>query len=134
MIVRLLYAAVTVGLLAIVPIHTVRVLKPEAEGPAHWPEFHGPERSNLSPETELRANWPEGGPPLVWKYTGCGIGYANVSASDGKLFTSGNVDDTEMVLALDLAGQPVWRSPSGPAWRPTHRSQGRPWNHVPSRL
>ncbi len=97
---------------------------------ADWPEFHGPGRTNLSPETGLRSRWPEGGPPLLWKFHGCGIGYANVSIAAEKIFTSGNVGDEEVVLALDLEGQPLWRSPSGPAWRrATPGSRSTPTYH-----
>ncbi|MDY0169542.1 MAG: PQQ-binding-like beta-propeller repeat protein [Thermoguttaceae bacterium] len=119
MIPRLLPVMAATVLFATVPTHAVRLLTPEAgtADRAGWPEFHGPERTNLSPETGLLARWPEGGPPLVWKVSGCGIGYANVSIAEGMLFTSGNVDDVEMVSALDLDGRTVWRSPSGPAWR-----------------
>ncbi len=114
---RLLSAMAIVALLAVGSIHTVRLQEPEGGEAVNWPEFHGPGRTNLSPETGLLDRWPEGGPPLAWKYTGCGIGYANVSIADGMIFTTGNVDDMEIVLALDLAGRPLWRSPSGPAWR-----------------
>ena len=114
---RILAATAAVVLLATVSIHAVRVPPSEAEEPAGWPEFHGPRRTNLSPETGLLARWPEGGPPLAWKYTGCGVGYANVSIAEGMIFTSGNADELEMVSALDLSGRPLWRSPSGPAWR-----------------
>lgn len=116
---RLLPAMAVAVLLATWPIHAVRLVESDNSNPnsANWPEFHGPARTNLSPETGLLPRWPEDGPPLVWKVTGCGIGYANVSIAHGMIFTSGNVNDLEMVLALDLAGRVLWRSPSGPAWQ-----------------
>ncbi len=114
---RLIPALTATVLFAAGSICLIRSPEPSTNRPAGWPEFHGPQRRNLSPETGTRARWPEEGPPLAWKYTGCGIGYANVSIADGMIFTSGNVDDREIVLALDLAGRPLWRSPSGPAWR-----------------
>ncbi len=134
---RFLLPALAVALLATVsmvavPIHAVRPAESGADSPepAGWPEFHGPDRTNLSPETGLLTRWPEGGPPLLWKATGCGIGYANVSIAEGMIFTTGNVDDVEMVLALDLAGRRLWRSPSGSAWRrATPGSRSTPTYH-----
>ncbi len=37
---------------------------------AEWPEFHGLGRTNVSPDRGLLKKWPEGGPKLVWKYSG----------------------------------------------------------------
>lgn len=84
---------------------------------ASWPEHHGPQRTNLSPETGLLPQWPEGGPPLVWTFAECGEGYSGVSIAEGLIFTAGNFDDVEMVLALDLDGRLQWKAPSGPAWQ-----------------
>lgn len=83
---------------------------------ASWPEFHGPGRSNISPETGLLKKWPAGGPPLVWKYSACGQGFSGVTIAEGKIFTAGDFDDDEMVLALDLAGRPLWKTPNGRSW------------------
>lgn len=92
-----------------------------------WPEFHGPGRSNISPETGLLKQWPEGGPPLVWKSTGLGIGYSGVTIADGLIFTAGNFDDTEMAIALSLDGQPRWKSPNGEAFlRPSGGARTTP--------
>jgi len=81
-----------------------------------WPEHHGSHRTNLSPETGLLKAWPQGGPPLVWSVSDCGEGYSGVSIAKGLIFTAGNFDKTEMMLAFDLDGQTVWKQPSGPAW------------------
>jgi len=83
---------------------------------ASWPEFHGRGRTNISPETGLLKKWPEGGPALLWKYSQCGNGYSGVSIADGMIFTAGDFGDVEMLLALDLDGKPLWKSPNGEAW------------------
>ncbi|NOZ20847.1 MAG: PQQ-binding-like beta-propeller repeat protein [Planctomycetes bacterium] len=81
-----------------------------------WPQFHGPNRDNISTETGLLKKWPDSGPPLVWKYGECGEGFACVSIADGMIFTSGDFEDQEMILALSMDGELLWKSPNGPCW------------------
>lgn len=87
-----------------------------ADGP-WWPAFHGPQRDNLVRETGLLKQWPRQGPRLIWKFPGCGRGYAAVSAAGGLLYTSGDFGDEERVLALDVDGRLRWQAPNGKAWR-----------------
>jgi outer membrane protein assembly factor BamB len=82
-----------------------------------WPQFRGPDRDNRSTETGLLEQWPDGGPRLLWKSKVCGRGYATVSVAEGRLYTSGDFGSEEMVVALDLQGQPLWKSSNGAAWR-----------------
>jgi len=93
-------------------------LSPGEEGGSEpsWPEFHGPGRTNISPEKGLLKKWPQGGPPLVWKYSQCGDGYSGVAIAEGMIFTAGDFDDVEMVIALDMDGKLLWKSPNGEAW------------------
>lgn len=94
---------------------------------ATWPEFHGPGRTNISPEKGLLKTWPEGGPPRAWETTGLGIGYSGVTIADGMIFTAGDFDDTEMVIALSLEGKPRWKSPNGEAFlRPSGGARTTP--------
>jgi outer membrane protein assembly factor BamB len=81
-----------------------------------WPDFHGAGRTNISPETGLLKQWPKSGPPLVWKFSDCGGGYSGVTIAEGLIFTAGDFDRVEMVMALDLDGKPVWTTPNGEAW------------------
>jgi len=85
-------------------------------GEAVWPQFHGARRDNISRETGLLKSWPAGGPRAVWKHDDCGGGYAGVSIADGRIYTSGDFGDKEMVIALDLNGKPAWRAPNGRSW------------------
>lgn len=87
-----------------------------AEAPA-WPEFHGPQRDNISQEQGLLKQWPAQGPPVLWKYSGCGNGYACVSIAEGLIFTSGDFGQEEMLLALDWTGRLKWKVPHGKAWK-----------------
>ena len=62
--------------------------------------------------------WPSNGPPQLWSANGLGEGYSSIAISNGKLFTMGNQDDDEMVIALDLAsGDKRWATRSGRAFR-----------------
>jgi len=88
----------------------------EASG-SDWPQHHGPGRTNISSEKGLLKKWPEGGPRLLWKYSACGNGYAGVSIADGKIFTAGDFDDQEMILALNMDGELLWKTSNGEAWR-----------------
>ncbi len=84
---------------------------------ASWPDFHGPGRTNISPETGLLEKWPKAGPTLVWKYSDCGRGYSGVSIADGMIFTAGDFDEEELLLALDLEGKLLWKTANGASWR-----------------
>ncbi len=57
--------------------------------------------------------WPKDGPELLWKASNCGVGYSGVSIADGKIFTAGDFDDVEKILALDMDGRPLWQALNG---------------------
>ena len=83
---------------------------------AFWPQFHGPNRDNLSIETGLLKRWPEGGPKLLWTASGLGHGFATVAIADGRIYTAGNVGDDTVVTAMDIDGKVLWRAKNGRAW------------------
>jgi outer membrane protein assembly factor BamB len=107
-------------------------------GTGDWAQWRGPKRDNLSTETGLLKDWPAGGPALAWEIKGLGGGYSSVSIADGKIFTMGSfvndppkikfepqvdpktgkpkrppVDETTYVIALDLTGKILWKTPLG---------------------
>jgi outer membrane protein assembly factor BamB len=84
---------------------------------ATWPQFHGPNRANVSPDKGLLKQWPEGGPKLLWKYDKCGAGFATVSIADKMIFTSGDFGKKQMVQALTLDGKVLWKTQNGKSWR-----------------
>ena len=88
----------------------------DAAGVAAWPQYHGPNRDNMSTETGLLKQWPDGGPKLIWKSADLGGGYAMPAIVDGKVFTSGDFDDYEMAMALTTDGKLLWRTPNGASW------------------
>ncbi|MEP3482348.1 MAG: PQQ-binding-like beta-propeller repeat protein [Fuerstiella sp.] len=79
-----------------------------------WNQFRGPNRDNLSTETGLADDWPSEGPRKVMTITGLGEGYSTVSVVGNTLFTMGNVDGAEQVIAIDRkTGKVAWRARNG---------------------
>jgi len=91
------------------------LLVPAAARPgsaADWPQWRGPNRDGRSSETGLIRNWDQQPPKLEWMVEGMGRGYASLSAVDGRLYTTGNFDDGQSVVAVDAAtGSILWRQP-----------------------
>ena len=54
---------------------------------------------------------------MLWTYSQCGKGYSGVVIADGKIFTAGDFGRDEMLLALDMEGNFLWKSRNGDAWR-----------------
>ena len=87
-------------------------------GPApagDWPQWRGPDRTNVSKETGLLKEWPKDGPPLLWKAEGMGDGVASVAVAGGRVFSLGYRGEGEFVTALDVKdGKQAWSSQIGP--------------------
>ncbi len=82
-----------------------------------WPQFRGPNRDGVSTETGLLHSWGPSGPALAWKASGLGGGFSSVSIAGGKIFTMGDLGESQYIIALDLAGgKQLWKSKVGPAW------------------
>jgi outer membrane protein assembly factor BamB len=87
-----------------------------AEG-ADWPGWRGPNRDASSPETGLLGAWPASGPPLAWRASGLGAGFSSVAVVGSRLYTMGDKDGAQHVLALDTKdGKLLWSARVGPLW------------------
>ena len=86
-----------------------------ADGP-YWPQFHGPNRDNISTEEGLLQQWPEEGPKLLWTNNQIGHGFASVAIANGLIYTSGNLDGKTVITAMDLDGKVQWQASGGKAW------------------
>jgi outer membrane protein assembly factor BamB len=76
---------------------------------ADWPQWRGPDRTDVSGETGLLKKWPEGGPKRVWLFDKAGLGYAGPSIASGKLFTMGIRNGAEELIAVDAGtGKELW--------------------------
>jgi precorrin-6B methylase 2 len=106
---RLLLLAASMALAA-----TARAADPPPGG--HWPQWRGPDRTNVSTEIGLLKEWPAGGPPLAWKAEGLGDGVPAVAVAGGKVYVLGNRDGMEVLTALGEAdGKKLWTVAVGPA-------------------
>ena len=83
---------------------------------ADWPQWRGPDRSDVSQETGLLKQWPADGPKRVWLNENVGQGYSGFSVVEGNLFTMGaRDDDAEFLICLDAnTGGEKWATPLGP--------------------
>jgi outer membrane protein assembly factor BamB len=102
-------------LLLLLPAYPAMTSETNSEPPP-WPCFHGPNYDNISLETGLLKEWPDKGPALVWHYSECGDGYSTVSFAEDRIFTAGHFGDSEMVLALSMDGELLWKTRNGNAW------------------
>jgi outer membrane protein assembly factor BamB len=84
---------------------------------ADWPGWRGPGRDARSAETGLLPQWPAGGPPLAWSAKGLGGGLSSVAVVGNRIYTMGDKDGAQFVLALDEAnGKILWSTKVGAPW------------------
>jgi outer membrane protein assembly factor BamB len=82
---------------------------------ADWPQWRGPDRSDVSKETGLLASWPEEGPKLLWTCTEAGIGHSGPAIVGDRLYSMGADDKLEYLFALDVnTGKKLWSTEIGP--------------------
>jgi outer membrane protein assembly factor BamB len=79
-----------------------------------WPQWRGPDRTDISKETGLLKSWPDGGPKRVWLFENAGHGYSGPAIANGKFFTLGTRDGSEILLVLDAnTGKELWTTKIG---------------------
>lgn len=89
-----------------------------------WSQWRGQSRDGKSAETGLFGNWDSDGPPQLWTAEGLGNGYASVSVADGSIYTTGNFEDGQAVVAIDAkTGNRRWKQ-SLTATQPKHGYEG----------
>lgn len=77
--------------------------------PGDWPQWRGPKRDGISLDTGLLKEWPADGPPVVWQVDSVGVGYSSIAVKDGRIFTQGDLNGVEHVIALDAKeGKTIW--------------------------
>jgi outer membrane protein assembly factor BamB len=81
-----------------------------------WPQWQGPDRTNLSKETGLLKQWPPQGPPKLWSISGLGAGYGTVSIKGDRIFVQGTQNKESVVFCLNRSnGKIVWTKALGPS-------------------
>ena len=79
-----------------------------------WPQWRGPDRTDVSSETGLLKSWPAAGPKRVWLFENAGQGYSGPAIVGGKYFTLGTRDGSEILFVLDAAtGKELWTAKLG---------------------
>jgi outer membrane protein assembly factor BamB len=87
-----------------------------------WPQWHGPDRTNISRETGLMKEWPQGGPKLLWSARNLGSGYGTVAIQGDRVYVQGATSGQSSLFALDRAdGRGVWNAPIG---KPSDNDRG----------
>jgi outer membrane protein assembly factor BamB len=87
----------------------------QASAISEWPQWRGPDRDAVSRESGLLTRWGESGPTLAWKTSGLGTGFSSLAIAGGRIFTMGDLDGAQHVIALDLDGKRLWTARVGPA-------------------
>lgn len=83
----------------------------QAQKPADWPSWRGPNRDAVSKETGLLDQWEGNGPPLLWRAKGFGSGFSSVTIADGKIYTMGSRDKVNVIAASASDGRILWSTP-----------------------
>lgn len=79
-----------------------------------WPQWRGPDRDGVSKETGLLKTWTADQPKQLWIYRNAGNGYSGPAIAQGKLFTMGTRNGSEILLALEAdTGRELWATPLG---------------------
>jgi outer membrane protein assembly factor BamB len=76
-----------------------------AAAAADWPQWRGPDRTDISKETGLLKEWPKDGPKLLWTYRDAGVGFSGMAVVGDRLYSMGAWDGKEHVFAVDLTTQ-----------------------------
>jgi outer membrane protein assembly factor BamB len=82
-----------------------------------WPGWRGPNRDGQASESGLLERWPATGPPLAFKAGGLGGGLSSVAVVGDRIYTLGDKDGAQHVLALSRKdGSLLWSTKVGAAW------------------
>jgi len=76
---------------------------------ADWPRWRGPDANGISKETGWTTRWPAEGPKRLWTAK-VGIGFASFSVANGRVYTTGNTDNTDTIFCFDAnTGKELWK-------------------------
>lgn len=76
---------------------------------ADWPHWRGPSFNGISAESDWKSEWSGDGPKVLWK-ANVGIGFASFTVANGKVYTTGNADNTDTVYCFDAtSGKEIWK-------------------------
>jgi len=74
-----------------------------------WPQWQGPDRTNISAETGLLKQWPKMGPPMTWLISNLGKGYGSVAIQGERVYVQGTNGGNSTVFCLNRTdGKTIW--------------------------
>ena len=77
---------------------------------ADWPQWRGPERNAHSDEHLTSTDWEKNPPKHLWTVSGFDKGFASVAIVKGTLYTLGNTDGGQAVIAAKADdGSILWK-------------------------
>ncbi|MGE5421177.1 MAG: PQQ-binding-like beta-propeller repeat protein, partial [Chloroflexota bacterium] len=79
-------------------------------------EFREDNRTGVVSETGLLKTWPAEGPKQIWSNLELPKGYSSVSFGNNKIYTTGLIDNNDVLFALDMNGKILWQTVIGRAW------------------
>ncbi len=79
-------------------------------------EWREENRTGVSSETGLMSSWPDGGPTLIWSNLEIPKGYSSVSFGNNNIYITGNENEKDILVALDMNGQKLWQAAMGRSW------------------
>jgi len=100
------------------PVLLVVLCIPLVAKAADWPHWRGPDYNGISQEKNLNLEWPVGGPKVLWRQS-VGTGFASMTVSEGRVYTTGNSGKPkakdrgafeDVVFCFDaVTGDAIWR-------------------------
>jgi len=88
-----------------------------AQDVAQW---RGAGRDGIYNETGLMKKWPQQGPEMIWHFDDLGEGYSSAAVTSTAVYTTGMIDGTGYVFALDNNGKLLWKKDYGKEWNESH--------------
>jgi outer membrane protein assembly factor BamB len=83
-----------------------------------WPQWRGPDRTDVSKEIGLLKSWPKDGPKLLWTFDKAGVGFSGPAVVGDRLYTMGGREDTSYLFAIDIkTDKEIWSCPIGKTYR-----------------
>lgn len=103
--------SVRIFALAAITLFGSSLMAAKPEDP-NWLQWRGPHREGKANSTGLLKDWDSQQPKLLGMVEGLGGGYASVSIVDDMLYTTGNFDKSQGVVAVNLKKKAVaWKTP-----------------------
>lgn len=88
----------------------------------NFSEWRGKGRTGIYNETGLLKKWPDEGPKMIWFNDSIPDGYSSVAVANNMIYLTGIVDTMDVLVALDMQGKELWKTPYGQAWDASYQN------------